>query len=165
MSPTTVLPSPRRSSASGRRTIVLVLALSLLPIAIGGGLFAYGWRPSRTVNHGTLITPPVSLADAAATPLAETGRWSLVLLGDGECDAACTARLDELRRVRTALAKQMHRTRHLRAAAPPALASLPAGTVLIVDPRGTAMMQFPPGASGQGIRDDLERLLKLSWIG
>ena len=158
-------PVPRPGSASGRRTLALVLALSLLPLAIGGGLFAFGWKPDRTVNHGTLFTPPVPVDDVAASPLAETGRWSLVLLGTGDCDAACTARLDELRRVRTALAKQMHRTRQLRAAAPPALAGLPSGTVLIVDPRGTAVLHYPPGAGAPGIRDDLERLLKLSWIG
>jgi hypothetical protein len=146
--------------AAGRRTLLLVLALSLLPIAIGGGLFAFDWRPARTVNHGRLLTPPVPVGAAV-----EPGRWSLLLVGEGDCAADCLARLDELRRVRTSLAKEMHRTRHLRAAPPPAFSTAPTGTVLIVDPQGNAMLEFPPGAEGRGIRADLERLLKYSWIG
>jgi hypothetical protein len=37
--------------------------------------------------------------------------------------------------------------------------------VIIVDPEGRAMMRYAPGAELKGIRADLERLLKFSWIG
>jgi hypothetical protein len=36
---------------------------------------------------------------------------------------------------------------------------------VIVDPNGLAMMRYAPGADAKGIRADLERLLKYSWIG
>jgi hypothetical protein len=156
----TSLPPTPQIQAAWRRTLLLLFVLSLLPIAVGTGLYFMGWRPAQTSNHGTLITPPVPVAiDAPA------GRWSLVLLGDGACDTACVARLDELRRVRVSLAKEMHRTQHLRSAIPMPLADLPAGTVIIVDPDGRAMMRYAPGAEAKGLRADLERLLKYSWTG
>lgn len=149
-----------RSVTAGRRALLLMLVLSLLPIGIGAGLYFFGWRPTKTSNHGSFIAPPVPVGIDAAQ-----GRWSLVLLGAGDCDVACAARLDELRRVRVSLAKEMHRTQHLRAGPPPALADLPAGTVLVVDPDGRAMMRYSPDAAAKGMRADLERLLKYSWTG
>ncbi|RLJ67973.1 hypothetical protein [Sulfurisoma sediminicola] len=148
---------PRIALSSAQRTLLLLLALSLLPIAIGAGLYFFGWQPGKTANHGTLITPPVAVGLDGVK-----GKWSLLLVGDsGNAD-----RLDELRRVRVVLAKEWQRTQHLALdARPAALADLPAGTVVIVDPNGLAMMRYPPGADAQGIRADLERLLKYSWIG
>lgn len=154
-----VPPSPS-IRAAGRRALLLMIGLSLLPVAVGAGLYTFGWRPARTSNHGTLIVPPVP-----ANIDASQGRWSLVLLGTDSCDGACAARLDELRRVRVSLAREMHRTRHLFAAPPAALADLPAGTVIIVDPDGRAMMRYAPDAEAKGLRADLERLLKYSWTG
>ena len=37
--------------------------------------------------------------------------------------------------------------------------------LLLVDPAGKLMMRYAPGAEPKGIRADLERLLKYSWIG
>jgi hypothetical protein len=145
------------SQTSWRRALLLMLTLSLLPIAIGAGLYFFGWRPVRTSNHGTLIMPPVAVDVGTAK-----GKWALVLI-DADPNAA---RIDELRRVRASLAKEWQRTRHLRIdAAPPALGSLPAGSVFIVDPDGRAMMHYAPGVNAKGMRADLERLLKYSWIG
>jgi len=146
---------------SAQRTILLVLTLSLLPIAIGAGLYFFGWKPSTTANHGTLITPPIALDGDGLK-----GKWSLALIGGTACAASCSERLDELRRVRVVLAKQWQRTQHLRLDnPPPTLQNLPAGSVVIVDPNGLAMMRYAPGADLQGIRADIERLLKYSWIG
>lgn len=148
---------PRLALSSAQRTLLLILALSLLPIAIGAGLFFFGWQPGKTSNHGTLITPPVAVDSGDLK-----GKWSLLLVGD----SANAARLDELRRVRVVLAKEWKRTQHLHLEArPAALADLPAGSVVIVDPAGLAMMRYAPGADAKGIRADLERLLKYSWIG
>lgn len=144
---------PRQSS--WRRALLLMLALSLLPIAVGAGLYFFGWRPAQTANHGDLITPPVAVDVGQAK-----GKWALALVGG---DAG---RLDELRRVRASLAREWRRTEHLRLdVAPAGLGDLSPGSVLIVDPEGRAMMRYPPGAGLKGIRADLERLLKFSWIG
>ncbi len=154
------LKMPRLALSSAQRTLLLILTLSLLPIAIGAGLYFFGWQPGKTTNHGTLITPPVAVGSEGLK-----GKWSLLLLGNTS-NAGNAERLDELRRVRVVLAKEWKRTQHLHLdARPAALADLPAGTVVIVDPNGLAMMRYAPGADAKGIRADLERLLKYSWIG
>jgi hypothetical protein len=150
------LPRPD-ATTSWRRALLLILALSLLPIAVGAGLYFFGWRPAKTGNHGQLIAPPVAV-DVGATK----GKWVLVLI-DSDPNAA---RIDELRRVRASLAKEWQRTQHLRLdGAPASLGQLPAGSVIVIDPEGRAMMRYAPGAELKGIRADLERLLKYSWIG
>ncbi|MBU1645407.1 MAG: hypothetical protein KJ787_03650 [Gammaproteobacteria bacterium] len=141
---------------NAQRTLLLILALSLLPIVIGAGLYLYGWRPAQTSNHGTLIAPPVAMAGDDLK-----GKWTLLLVGD----ARNAERLDELRRVRVVLAKQWQRTQHLAADTLPAGLGLLPGSVVIVDPNGLAMMRYAPGADAKDIRVDLERLLKYSWIG
>jgi hypothetical protein len=157
---TAALKMPSLNFSSAQRTLLLILALSLLPIGIGAGLYFLGWHPEKTANHGTLITPPVPVNVAGLQ-----GKWSLLLVGNAG-DGAHAARLDELRRVRVVLAKEWKRTQHLATDARPAtLIDLPAGTVVIVDPNGLAMMRYAPGADAKGIRADLERLLKYSWIG
>jgi hypothetical protein len=160
----------------------LVCGVLLLPVLTGGGMFLLGWRPAQTSNHGALIAPPQFVADDPAW----RGKWSLVLVSDAPCGETCAARLDELRRVRVALAKDINRTRHvwvgagidaearqLAAAAPdlyavssrpPALAKIAAGSVVIVDPQGMAMMAYAPNSPLDGLRSDMERLLKLSWM-
>jgi len=155
--------TPAAAPASGhRRALLLILILSLLPIAVGLGLYAWGWRPQTTGNHGTLITPPVALAAEVDGRL--KGKWSLVVVGAAK-DAE-EARLDELRRVRASLAKEWKRTQHLAMpTAPAALGGIAPGSVVIIDPNGLAMMRYAPDADLKGIRADLERLLKYSWIG
>ncbi len=143
------------------RILLLLAALTLLPMAFGAGLYYSGWRPAATSNHGTLVVPPVRLHVDGVT-----GKWSLLLVGGTDCGAPCTARLDDLRRVRVALAKEWQRTQHLSLdRVPDGLGSVAAGTVFIVDPDGLAMMRYAPGARLEGIRADLERLLTYSWIG
>ena len=165
-----------------RLVLLAICALLLLPVLTGGSLYLLGWRPAHTANHGVLIEPPQPIAGDPAW----LGKWSLALVSDAPCGAACAERLDALRRVRVALAKDMGRTRHVWVGAgvdaeagplaatapdlrivpgrPPALAKFPAGSVVIVDPQGLAMMAYAPEAPINGIRSDLERLLKLSWI-
>jgi len=157
---TATLPTSQQTRSAWRRALVLMIGLSLLPITIGAWLYFTGWQPAKTSNHGTLIAPPIPV-----TLNGPEGRWSLVLIGDAPCDDACAARMDELRRVRVSLAKEMQRTQTLRSGAPLPLTGLPAGTVIIVDPDGRAMMRYAPDAEAKAMRADLERLLKYSWIG
>lgn len=175
----------RSVSRQARRTLAGIVILLLLPFAVASGLYLSGWRPARTGNHGLLIEPPVALAVSGARPGQWTGKWSLVLLHDAPCGEACRLRLDELRRLRVALGREMARTRLVwlgmgiapEAAAMPGrmpdlttldgvaaeFSRLPPGSLLVVDPQGRAMLRYPPGAPLAGVRSDLERLLKTSW--
>ena len=191
------LPAAERRTA--RRTILLLLTLSLLPIAIGAGLYLSGWHPAKGGNHGELIQPPRPLPAAGLTredgtplPTSELGgKWTLVLAGDGACGDACTRSLQQMRQIQVALNKEMGRVRRLalvkdpseagvagaRAAQPDLLVARPdaawratLGTapehrLYLIDPLGQLMMQYAPNADPKGVQQDLERLLKYSWVG
>lgn len=191
-------PTPAQIAA-GRRTLLLATGALMLPFVLGAGLYFSGWRPSQTGNRGELLHPPVPFPAAqfmgeGGQPLAPTdlaGKWTLVLAGRGACEAACTGRIDEMRRVQVSLNKEMGRLRRLVLsddAAQPALAAARAAQpdllvatrrdpwpapfpaepdyrLYVIDPQGNLMLRYAPDAPGQDVRKDLERLLKFAWTG
>ena len=106
------------SRRRGRRTLLLVAALFLLPVALAFALY-YGiaWRPSGSSSKGELITPARPLATTAlrqpdgtaAGSDALQGKWSIVYVGDGACDDDCRASLVYARQSRLALNNEMSR--------------------------------------------------------
>lgn len=178
---------------SGRRALLLTLLIFLTPILVGGGLYLSGWRPAKTSNHGELVQPPqaVPLAALGAEVAAKAGgKWLLVIAGDAPCAADCVALAGHTRAVQVSLNREMGRIRRIVLADAPsqALASLqeqqpdllvavanPAWRdilkaggkhrLFVVDPAGNLMMQYAPETDPKGVRADLERLLKSSWIG
>lgn len=97
------------------RPLLLILALLILPFIIGGGLYAWGWRPAKASSHGELLTPPREpppLVDATGKPLDKAAfkdHWSLVVAGAGPCEAACKKWIVATRQIHVALYKQMSR--------------------------------------------------------
>lgn len=147
---------------SGRLRLFLLFAVLAAPFLAGSGLYFAGWRPGSTVNHGQLISPLVALPDAEAW----RGKWSLALIHAEPCSPDCLARLDELGRLRLSLAKEAERTRIVSLGKRSEIfRALPDGSIVLVDPRGLAVMHYGPGADARGMRADLERLLKYSWSG
>lgn len=186
-------PALNSPATSGRRALLLTVLVCLMPALVGGGLYLSGWRPARTANHGELVLPPQPLplaalgADVAG---AARGKWLLVIAGDAPCAADCAALAGRTRAVQVSLNRDMGRIRRLvladaptaeladlRARQPDLLvaapdaawrAALAAGgrhRLFVLDPAGNLMMQYAPGADAKGVRADLERLLKSSWIG
>jgi len=184
---------------NGPAMLALVVCLLALPFAIAGGLYLFGWQPVRTANHGQLLNPPLPLpasglltTDGQALATAELGdKWLLLLSGNGPCDAGCTSRIDEMRRIQVSLNKDMARLRRvvlsdlpndaeliaarsrqpdlLVVTAPPKW--LPGSTgdagyhLQIVDPQGRMIMNYAADVPAKGVRADLERLLKFAWTG
>lgn len=101
--------------------LALIAGTFALPFALGAGLYAFGWQPMRTVNHGELIRPPQPLpvagltaAAGAALPAAELhGRWWLLLAAAGPCEAQCLARAADMRRIHVSLNKDMGRLKRM----------------------------------------------------
>jgi hypothetical protein len=113
-------PGDRRRS--GRRQLLLVASLFLVPLVAAILLYySSGWRPAVNVQ-GTLIEPPLPLADAVSGSTLPDGRpadagvfrdhWSIVYPA-AACDAYTEVVLDELRRVRLALDKDAPRVRRV----------------------------------------------------
>lgn len=113
------------AQSRGRRMLLLLAALFLVPLAVSFWLY-YGsaWRPSGTVERGQLVSPAVPLpevvlplAPGAASPATAPGflkdKWTVVFVGDGACDARCRKALVDSRQVRLALDKDMDRVQRV----------------------------------------------------
>ena len=110
------------SRRRGRRTLLLLAAIFLLPVAASFALY-YGkiWRPAASSSKGELITParPLDVAGlrnpdgSAASAGALKDKWSLIYIGDGACDAACRSALVFGRQTRLALNNEMSRVQRV----------------------------------------------------
>ncbi len=185
------------------RTVFALGGLFLLPLLLSFWLY-YGvhWRPLGTTNHGDLIEPlrplpDVTLRDADGIAHSHVflGKWTLVYVGDGACDANCRTTLVFVRQTRLSLNNEMTRVQRVllatagccdqaylahahpgllafdasQAAAQPLLAQFPpdgrAEALYIVDPLGNLMMRYDARLPPKGLLEDLKRLLQLSHIG
>lgn len=107
----------RATIRRNRRKLILVFLLFFAPAVAAWLLILNGWRPEGTVNHGTLIEPPVPVAelplmDDQGRTIGEDGfrgRWTVLLVSAGPCDTACWNNLDLLMRVRAVLNKDADR--------------------------------------------------------
>jgi hypothetical protein len=177
-----------RPPGSGRGTLVLIVGLLILPFVIGGALYVGGWQPPRTATHGQLLSPPQPLPDELLRATGKIrGKWMLLLNVSGACESQCAGRIDEMRRVQVALYKNMGRLSRvvltdqpndpmltelqrtqpdlLVVIAPSRLLAGSEGPQFLADPQGQLVMTYPPGATAQGVRADLERLLKFTSTG
>jgi len=110
------------SRRRGRRTLLLLAAIFLLPVAASFALY-YGriWRPAGSSSKGELISPARPLVVAglrnpdgsAASAGALRDKWSLIYIGDGACDAACRSALVFGRQTRLALNNEMSRVQRV----------------------------------------------------
>ena len=187
--------APARSKAS----LWLIIAAAAAPVAASYLLY-YFWPPTRTVNYGALIEPqplpdpPLALADGSAFQLSRLrGRWVLVSLDSGRCDAQCDRKLLYMRQLRLTQGKEMERVERawlvvddvvprpeavaayagtwvVRAAHAGLLERFPAENaatdhIYVIDPLGNLMMRFPHNPEPGRMIKDLSRLLKASRIG
>jgi hypothetical protein len=186
----------------GRRTLLLLALVFLGPMAFAMVLYFTGFqvRPSGTTEHGELFQPARPTPEVAMTLPGEAdrsvplrGKWTLIYVGDGGCDAACRQALVEMRQVRRALGRDMDRVQRLFVvtagsadaaflarehpgvgvlAGGPDVAALAGvigvvapGDIVLADPLGNLVMRYPAGTGMKGIHGDLKHLLKISTIG
>lgn len=133
------------------------------------------------------------LAGSDSSP--DNGQWVLALMVRGECAAPCRDALYLMRQIESTQAREASRIQRVVLADDPAPASLaeavaaigrtqlwlgaltglarglpgePAGDgqlLAIIDPLGNLMMVYPGSFDPDGVRRDIERLLKFSWVG
>jgi hypothetical protein len=185
--------------AKGRRTLLIVAAAFFVPVIVAFALY-YGqlWRPANSASLGQLITParPLTVAGlrhadgTSAGAEIFAGKWTLVYIGDGACDADCRTALTFARQSRLALNNEMTRVQRvflstdhccasdyfaaehsgliaLDASSPDAaklLAQFPperATGLFIVDPLGNLMMRHDASSAVITSKDLLTDLKKL----
>lgn len=194
---TDTLPAATERSR-GRRMLLFMLCLFLLPVLVVLAMHALEWRPAGT-SYGTLVTPPrrLPLDAASADGAAQWQRhWNLVHVSRDGCPPGCQAELHAQRQVHVSLNKESSRLQRFLLIAGPlpaplrqqltqrypdliilegeaaaallpqfAVRDMPAAHTFLVDPLGNLMMAYPPALDPKGLRKDLMRLLKYSWIG
>ena len=176
-------------------------------IFIGPFLFAYflynsdsGWLPSAGTEHGLFLEPPRLLPDTALTADGGAngpkfrGKWSLIVIAEGQCAETCRDALYKTRQVRRALGRddgRVQRVFFMESTSPdfdvlkrehPALVVVEPGSpvnhelaqvlgdrvggdIFLADPLGNLIMRFPPETDMKGLHKDLKHLLKVSQIG
>ncbi|HWP94900.1 MAG TPA: hypothetical protein VNL72_04120 [Gammaproteobacteria bacterium] len=102
---------------SARSTVWLLALLFVAPVllAIAWHLAGQPWRPAHTVNHGTLVTPPRPLPEAALPWRGHFERaWTLVQPVEGPaCDRTCQETLVLTRQVRLTFGRDMELIRRV----------------------------------------------------
>ncbi len=183
---------------TSRGKLLLLFGVFALPM-VAAFIAYHGWRPSGHGNYGELldVTPLQATAgtrlDGQALDMdALRGKWLMVHIGGGACDAACARALYLSRQVRIAQGKDQSRIERMwvltDASAPDAalmeqhpglivwrpadrsfLAQFPGGgesdRLYVVDPLGNLMMRFPADPDPKRMMKDLKLLLKASQIG
>jgi hypothetical protein len=122
--------TPEDLRARNLRMLGGLAALFLVPLLLAFYMY-YGtdWRPTKRVNHGTLISPvrplptvplnqvKLTAPDGSATPpnLEAASpdllrdKWSIVYIGAGNCDEPCRQALYVMRQTRLSLNNEMSR--------------------------------------------------------
>lgn len=190
--------APRRSY----RPLWLLLAVCIAPV-IASYYFYYVEPPAGRTNYGELMVPQRPLPALQLTQLDGQpfdlerwrGKWVMLVVGGGDCDAECVQRLYAMRQVRTTTGKDRDRierawlitdaaplstvlmreydgTHLARAQAPQLSAWLPVEPdgrvsehIWLIDPLGNLMMRWPRDADPNRMKKDVARLLKASRVG
>ena len=109
--------TPSINPSGGRRKLMLLAALFVLPMLVAYALYYSGWRPEAVHPHGDLVQPARPVADAALVQLDGKpmrfselrGKWTLVMFSAAECLSPCERNLVKMRQVIAAQGKEAER--------------------------------------------------------
>jgi cytochrome oxidase Cu insertion factor (SCO1/SenC/PrrC family) len=183
----------------GKRSVILVALVCALPV-VASYLTFYVWRPSGSTNYGELLEvkplPDVVLRGLDGSSFAPSdlrGKWVLLAVDTGGCDASCRDKLFKIRQIRLMQGKDMDRIERVWLVSDgvppdPELARLHQGArlleasgqdlnallpgedrprdfIYVIDPLGNLMMRYRRDADPNGMKKDFVRLLKVSRVG
>jgi cytochrome oxidase Cu insertion factor (SCO1/SenC/PrrC family) len=113
--------TPSINPSGGRRKLLLLAALFVLPMLVAYALYYSGWRPEAVHPHGELVQPARPVADAALVLLDGKpmrfselrGKWTLVTFSAAECLSPCERNLVKMRQVIAAQGKESERVQSM----------------------------------------------------
>lgn len=116
----TELNIPEIKPGNGRKILLLLAVIFMLPFTIAATLHLLDIRPSGK-SYGALITPPVSLTipalqDAQDHVFAASNwqkKWNIVMIDRTGCDSACQATTHLLMNVHISLDKEIKRVQRI----------------------------------------------------
>lgn len=172
-----------------RLYLLLIFAACALPIAASFFVY-YVWQPAKLMNHGELMElkplPPGSFVDAAGKEiqLQAAGKWTLLVLDSGACDADCRQRLYDVRQIMLTFELNQDRLQQVWAisdAVKPDAALLKeheglkvvqardvlltffpqpsVGRIYLIDDRGNQVLRYQPKPEPKRMIKDIARLL------
>lgn len=183
---------------SNRRKFILILVLLFSPVVISYTLFFMDYRPG-SINYGDLVEIK-KLSGSGVTQDSNIilrmrdlhGKWVMLTVDSGNCDAACQKKLYYMRQVRTMQNKEMNRIERLwliddnvkadselfknyegtffvNALDSELLDQIPTREIqrkhiYLIDPMGNLMMRFPENLEPRKMSDDIKRLLHVSQM-
>ena len=113
----------QRGYLSSRQAFVLLALIFLAPAFVAWVMHhsgEEGWRPGGTTNRGILVHPARPLDLPAEMTIGNRsvneylgGLWTLVYIGDADCDAICNENLYKMRQIRIAQNENMNRVQRL----------------------------------------------------
>jgi hypothetical protein len=100
--------------------LLVLMALFLVPPAAAYLLFYSDFRPASGANYGQLVNPARPIRDVSDLQTLDGGafrfresdrKWTLLFLGDANCDDICSTNLYKIQQVRLAQGKEIGRVR------------------------------------------------------
>lgn len=167
---------------SARSKLLLIGAICVAPLVLGTLAWYFKLDVGAPGNYGELL-PPRPLSGPPFDRL--RGKWLLIAVDSGACDAWCERKLYYLRQLRRALGKDMDRVERLwlltddakpraellqavegtvieRAARMSDFPGKATDHVYVVDPLGNLMMRYPRDADPSRMLKDLQRLMRVA---
>ncbi|MEP7206391.1 MAG: hypothetical protein ABI920_05585 [Casimicrobiaceae bacterium] len=186
---------PAPHAGGGRRTLLLIAAVAAAPIVVAAIIFFFFPQAAQTNYGRLLPVGPApaiagTLAGGAPFRLDDLrGKWVLLTAAPGRCDAPCRKALYATRQARTIQGREYDRVVRLWLVtdgdAPPpdllrdhpdivaarvepaSVGSLPGAgkAIVLVDPLGNLVLEYPEDPDIARLAKDLKRLLRASSIG
>lgn len=113
----------QRGFLSSRQALVVLGLIFMAPAFVAWVMHnstEQGWKPEGMTNRGILVQPARPLTMPAEIQHGEVplndflqGKWTLLYIGDADCDAVCRENLYKLRQIRIAQNENMNRIQTL----------------------------------------------------
>ncbi|WP_246143352.1 hypothetical protein [Colwellia echini] len=182
------------SPHKNRRSLLLLLAVFILPIVLAKLALDNQWLSLGVTNQGKLVTEPLTLSELGLDQTALDKKWLIIYRLPNDCPELCLHSIETVHNSYVALGKDMPRVSavllkedifsaqqnaqlaksqwQILPLSPQLNSSIPEAQVLIADPLGNIILthQLPAqdelqATFGKAIVADMKKLLKYSKVG